>query len=74
VELATGTKRRVHNWVKSCAFELNGMLTTTNLNLLPLGSYSMLLGMDWMLIHMTKVDFYDKAIEFLDDDGENIVL
>ena len=25
VLLATGTKRRVHHWVRSCAFELNGM-------------------------------------------------
>ena len=25
----------------------------------------MILGMDWFFIHRTKVDFYDKAIEFL---------
>lgn len=29
-----------------CAFELNGITTSTHLNALPLGSYSMLLGMD----------------------------
>jgi len=45
------------------------MPTSTHLNVLPLGSYSMLLGMDWLFIHRTKVDFYDKAIECLDDDG-----
>ena len=30
----------------------------------------MILGMDWLYIHMTKVECYDKAIKCLDDDGE----
>ena len=63
-------KKRVHHWVRSCALELNGMTTTTHLNVLPLGSYSMLLGMDWLYLHKTKVDCYDKDMECLDDSGE----
>jgi len=47
VQLATGTKKQVHHWVRSCAFDFNGMPTTTHLNVLPFGSYNMLLGMDW---------------------------
>ncbi len=50
------------------------MPTSSHLNVIPLGSYSMLLGMDWLFIHKTKVDFYDKAIECLDDDGERRIL
>jgi len=38
VQLAIGTKKRVHHWVRACAFELNGMSTTTHLNVLPLGA------------------------------------
>jgi len=38
VQLATGTKKRVHHWVRACAFYLNGMPTTTHLNVLPLRS------------------------------------
>jgi len=38
--------------------------------MLPLESYNIFFGMDWFFIHEIKVDFYDKAIEFLDDDGE----
>lgn len=34
----------------------------------------MLLGMDWLYIYRTKVNFYDKYIEFLDDNGEQRVL
>lgn len=46
VQLAIGTKKRFHHWVRTYAFELNGMPTSTHLNVLPLGSYSMLLCMD----------------------------
>lgn len=74
VQLVIGTKRKVHHWVRSYAFDLNGMPTSTHLNVLPLGSYSMILGMDWLFIHMTKVDCYDKVIECLDDDGEMRIL
>ena len=34
----------------------------------------MLLGMDWLYLHMTKVDFYDKVIDCLDDNGEQRIL
>jgi len=50
------------------------MHTSTHLNVLPLGAHSMLLGMDWLFIHMTKVDCYEKAIGFLCDDGGKRVL
>jgi len=50
------------------------MHTSAHLNVLPLGTYSMLLGMDWLYIHNTKEVFYDKAIECLDDNGEQRVL
>lgn len=46
VQLATGTKKRVHHWVRACVFDLNGMPTSTHLNVIPLGSYNMILGMD----------------------------
>lgn len=46
VQLAICTKKMVHHWVRSCAFELINMSTSTHLNVFPLGSYSMLLGMD----------------------------
>eukprot|EP00253_Pinus_taeda_P027395 PITA_27395 len=74
VQLATCTKNIVHHWVRTCAFELNGMPTTTHLNVLPLGLYIMILGMDWLYLHRTKVDCFNKAIECVDDSGENITL
>ena len=56
VQLATSTKKRIHHWVRVCAFELNGMPSSTHLNVITLGSYNMLLGMDWLYLHREKVD------------------
>ena len=46
VQLATGTKRKVSEIVKECEVNLNGFLTKVNLDILPLGSYDILVGMD----------------------------
>ena len=46
VQLATGTKREVSKIVKECEVNLNGFLTKVNLNILPLGSYDIFIGMD----------------------------
>lgn len=74
VQLATGTMKIFHHRVRAYAFELNYMPTSTHLNVLPLGSYNMLLGIDWLYLHRTKIDCYDKAIECLDDDGKRRIL
>jgi len=50
------------------------MHITTHLNEFPLGPYSMLLGMDWLYLHRTKVDYFDKAIKCMDDGGEKRTL
>jgi len=41
-----------------------------HMNVPPLGSYNILLGMDWLYLHSTKVDCYDKATKCFDDNGE----
>lgn len=50
------------------------MSTSAHLNVFPLDSYNMFLDMDWLYLHMTKVDCYDKAIKYLDENGEQRVL
>ena len=46
VQLATGTKWKVSKIVKYCEVNLNGFPTELNLNILPLGLYDLLIGMD----------------------------
>ena len=46
VQLETGVKRKVTEVVKYCKLSFNEMGTTVDLNILPLGSYDILIGMD----------------------------
>ena len=46
VQLATVMKQKVSKIVKECEANLNGVPMKVNLNILPLGSYDILIGMD----------------------------
>ena len=46
VQLAIGTKRKVTELVNSCPVDMTGLSTKVELNILPLGSYDYLIGMD----------------------------
>jgi hypothetical protein len=46
VELATVTKRKVTEVIPACQFVMNGFPTQANLNILPLGYYELLIGMN----------------------------
>jgi len=50
------------------------MLTIAHLKFLPLGAYNMLLGMDQLYNHHTKVELFQKEIECLDEEGERRIL
>ena len=48
VQLATCTKRKVTRFVKNCELLMNCLITHVDFNILPLGSYNILIGMDWL--------------------------
>jgi predicted aspartyl protease len=48
VQLATGTKRKVVDFISDFEFSLDGKNIKTNMNILPLGSYDVIIGMDWL--------------------------
>ena len=48
VQLATGTKRKFSEVVDKCPLEMDGLVTYADLNVLPLASYDILIGMDWL--------------------------
>ena len=58
VQLATGTKRKVSEVVEKCP-----LVTCVDLNVLPLGSYDVLIGMDWLEAHRVNLDCYNKTFE-----------
>jgi predicted aspartyl protease len=69
VQLATGAKRKVVELVKSCPVDMNGISTKEDLNILPLGSYDCLIGMDWLDQHHVVLDCHNKAFTCLDEEG-----
>jgi hypothetical protein len=48
VQLATGEKRKINEMVKACPMDMNGMRKKVDSNIIPLGSYDCLIGMDWL--------------------------
>ena len=48
IQLATSAKRKVISFEKNCAITMDQLETFVKLNVLPLGSYDILIGMDWL--------------------------
>ena len=48
---------------------MNGIDTCVDMNVLPLGSYYVLIGMDWMEEQIITLDCYKKTFECLDEEG-----
>ncbi len=74
VQLATGTKRKVTELVKNCEIDMNGLISQADLNILPLGSYDLLIGMDWLEKHKVILNCYDKTFSCIDERGNNITV
>ena len=50
--------------------DLNGLRIVADLNVLPLGSYHVLVRMDWLESHHAILDCRDKVISCLNDEGQ----
>ena len=46
--------------------------TSIKLNVLPLGSYAMLIGMDWLEQHRVVLNCFDKTFTCINNDGETV--
>eukprot|EP00253_Pinus_taeda_P020164 PITA_20164 len=69
IQLATGAKRRVTAKINDCPFVIEDQPVTADLNILPLGSYDILIGMDWLEKHWSLVDCKTKVISYRDQQG-----
>ena len=69
VYLATGTKRKVSEVVEKFPLVMNGLVTYVDMNILPLGSYDVLIRMDWLESHRVNIDCYNKTFECMDQEG-----
>jgi hypothetical protein len=55
--------------VKSCPMDMNGLNTRDDLNILPLGSYDHLIGMDWLDQSHANLYFHNKEFTCLAEEG-----
>jgi hypothetical protein len=56
--------------VKSCSISLNGVNTCVDMNIIPLGSYDIIIGMDWLEKPHVVLDCHSKTFTCLDGDGK----
>jgi hypothetical protein len=60
VKMATRAKRKFNEMVESCLMDMNGLNTKVDLNMLPLGFYDCLIGMDWFDQHHALLECHKK--------------
>jgi hypothetical protein len=56
VQLVTREERKINEIVKACLMEMNALQINNDLNIIPLGSYNFLVGMDWLEKHLVVLD------------------
>ena len=72
VKLAIGSKCKVTIIVKNCKLMVNDFITHVELNILALGSYDLLIGMDWLEKHRVMLNSFNKTFTCIDDTGNTI--
>ena len=48
---------------------MNGFVSYADLNVLPVDSYDILIGTDWLEVHRVKLNCYNKTFECMDEEG-----
>ena len=60
VEMASGAKQKVGGKVKGCALNLGEFVMRVNLYITILGSYDVVIGMDWLELHEAILNYKTK--------------
>ena len=56
--------------IKYFLLGFNDLDTSVNLNILPLGSYDILIGMDWLESHKAVIEYLHKFFSYVDEEGK----
>ena len=72
VELASGIKVSTGSVVHKCGLSLGSFDTIVDLRVIPLGSYDVVLGMEWLGSHRASIDCRKKIIMSQDDQGNDV--
>jgi hypothetical protein len=69
VQLDTRIKRRINDLVKEFPINMNQTNTKEDLNIIILGYYDYLIGMDWLEMHHVILNCYKNIFTCLDEEG-----
>ena len=58
------------SFVKYCTVNMDMFENYVKLNVLPLGSYDMLIGIDWIEQHRVVLNYFDKTFTCVNNEGE----
>jgi hypothetical protein len=64
VKVVDGSKHRCDRFIPNCRWFSQGNSFTTDLKILPLGSFDVILGMDWLEQHNPNIDWIKKTLHF----------
>jgi hypothetical protein len=74
VEMALGYERKVGGKVRGCTLNLGEFVTRANLYITILGSYDIMISMDWLESHEAILNCKMKWLNFFDDEGQRCMI
>jgi predicted aspartyl protease len=74
VEMASGAKQKVGGKIKDCNINLGEFVANVNLYVTTLGSYNVVIGMDWLESHDMILKFNMKRLSLIDNLGQSRVI
>jgi hypothetical protein len=72
VEMASGEKQAVGPNVDNCIVDLGVCTTRLKVYVTALGTYDLIIGMDWLAAHRALVDCFAKRVLCVNDEGEPV--
>jgi hypothetical protein len=74
IEMASGAKQKVGGKVMGCALNLGEFVIRANLYITILGSYDVVIGMDWLESHEAILNCNTKRLRLVNDEGQRCVI
>jgi hypothetical protein len=74
IEMALGAKQKVGGNVTRCSLNLGEFFTRVNLYVMILGSYDIVISMDWLESHEAILNGKTKWLSLVDDEGQRRVI
>jgi hypothetical protein len=74
VEMASGAKQKFGGKVMGCALNVGEFFMRVNLYVTILGSYDVVIGMDWLEMHEAILNCKMKRLSLVDDEGQRWVI